>query len=161
LRGDPRAVDAYGEAHARGRDPQPGRALLRLQEGDAAAAATSVRTALAAVGLDPLRRAPLCVAAVETSVAAGRLPDAAAAAAELTSTASTYATSGLEAMATDARGALLLEGGRAAGAMLLPHERRATVLLAAAVPVHLAVSIGWAAVMAESQTCVAASTALL
>jgi len=117
LRGDPRAVDAYGEAHARGRDPQPGRALLRLQEGDAAAAATSVRTALAAVGLDPLRRAPLCVAAVETSVAAGRLPDAAAAAAELTSTASTYATSGLEAMATDARGALLLEGGRAEEAL--------------------------------------------
>ena len=41
----------------------------------------------------------------------------------------------------------MLEGGRAAGAMLLPHERRATVLLAAAVPVHLAMSIGWATVM--------------
>ena len=33
LRGDPSAADAYDEAHARGRDPQPGRALLRLQEG--------------------------------------------------------------------------------------------------------------------------------
>ena len=42
----------------------------------------------------------------------------------------------------------MLEGGRAAGAMLLPHERRTTVLLAAAAPVHLALSIGWAAVMA-------------
>lgn len=117
LRGDPRAVDAYVEAHARGRDPQPGRALLRLQEGDAVGAATSVRTALAAVGPDPLRRAPLCVAAVETSMAAGRLPDAATAAAELASTASAYATSGLEAMATDARAALLLEGGRAEEAL--------------------------------------------
>jgi hypothetical protein len=42
----------------------------------------------------------------------------------------------------------LLEGGRAAGAMLLPHERRTAVLLAAAVPVHLALSLGWAAVLA-------------
>jgi hypothetical protein len=40
--------------------------------------------------------------------------------------------------------------GRAAGAMLLPNERRATVLLAAAVPVHLAISVGWAAVMAAT-----------
>jgi hypothetical protein len=44
----------------------------------------------------------------------------------------------------------LLEGGRAAGAMLLPHERRTAVLLAAAVPVHLTLSIGWAAVMARA-----------
>ena len=42
----------------------------------------------------------------------------------------------------------MLEGGRAAGAMVLPHERRTRVLLAAAAPVHLALSIGWAAVMA-------------
>ena len=44
----------------------------------------------------------------------------------------------------------MLEGGRAAGAMLLPHERRTAVLLAAAVPVHLAISIGWAVVMATA-----------
>jgi hypothetical protein len=43
-----------------------------------------------------------------------------------------------------------LEGGRAAGAMLLPHERRTAVLLATAAPVHLAISIGWAAVMAAA-----------
>jgi hypothetical protein len=42
----------------------------------------------------------------------------------------------------------VLEGGRAAGAMLLPRERRTPVLLAAAVPVHLALSLGWAAVLA-------------
>jgi hypothetical protein len=48
------------------------------------------------------------------------------------------------------RGDDLLEGGRAAGAMLLPHERRTAVLLAAAAPVHLAISIGWAAVMATA-----------
>jgi hypothetical protein len=48
------------------------------------------------------------------------------------------------------RGDDVLEGGRAAGAMLLPHERRTAVLLAAAAPVHLALSIGWAAVMATA-----------
>ena len=117
LRGDPSAADAYDEAHARGRDPQPGRALLQLQEGDAAGAATSVRSAVAAVGADPLRRAPLCAAAVEIAVAAGRLDDAAAAASELAATAATYATSGLEAMAAAARGAVLLAEGRAEEAL--------------------------------------------
>jgi hypothetical protein len=48
------------------------------------------------------------------------------------------------------RGDDVLEGGRAAGAMLLAHERRTAVLLAAAAPVHLAISIGWAAVMATA-----------
>jgi hypothetical protein len=48
------------------------------------------------------------------------------------------------------RGDDVLEGGRAAGAMLLPRERRTAVLLAAAAPVHLTISIGWAAVMATA-----------
>src|SRR5919197_5494164 len=46
------------------------------------------------------------------------------------------------------RGEDVLEGGRAAGAMVLPHERRTAVLLAVAAPVHLAISLGWAAVIA-------------
>ena len=117
LRGDSRAAGAYDEAHARGRDPQPGRALLQLQGGDAAGAATSVRTALTAVGGDPLRRAPLCAAAVEIAVSAGRPGDASSAASELAATAATYATSGLEAMAGWARGAVLLAEGRAEEAL--------------------------------------------
>ena len=44
----------------------------------------------------------------------------------------------------------MLEGGRAAGAMLLAHERRTAVLLVAATPVHLALSMGWAAVLATA-----------
>jgi DNA-binding NarL/FixJ family response regulator len=117
LRGDPSAADAYDEAHARGRDPQPGRALLRLEEGDADGAAASVRAAIAAVGPDPLRRAPLCSAAVEIALAAGRQDDAAAAATELAETASIYGTSGLHAIATTARGAVLLAEGRAEEAL--------------------------------------------
>jgi hypothetical protein len=41
-----------------------------------------------------------------------------------------------------------LEATRAAGAMLLPRERRTGPLLAAAVPVHLALSLGWGVVLA-------------
>jgi hypothetical protein len=43
-----------------------------------------------------------------------------------------------------ARGDDVLEGARAAGALLLWRERRTLPLLAAAVPVHLALSLGWA-----------------
>ena len=122
LRGDPGAADAYDEAHARGRDPQPGRALLQLQTGDAAGAARSVRSAVAAVGADPLSRAPLCAAMVEIAIAAGRLDDAVAAASELEATAATYATSGLEAMAAAARGAVLLAEGQAEEALPVLRE---------------------------------------
>jgi hypothetical protein len=46
-----------------------------------------------------------------------------------------------------ARGDDVLDGARAAGTLLLPHETRTAVLLAAAVPVHLALSLGWAVVL--------------
>jgi hypothetical protein len=45
------------------------------------------------------------------------------------------------------RGEDVLMGARAAGTLLLPRERRTLPLLAAAVPVHLALSLGWAAVL--------------
>jgi hypothetical protein len=48
------------------------------------------------------------------------------------------------------RGDDVLDGARAAGAMVLPRERRTAVLLLAAVPVHLALSLGWAGVMAAA-----------
>jgi hypothetical protein len=47
-----------------------------------------------------------------------------------------------------ARGDDALDGACAAGAMLLPRERRTALLLVAAVAVHLALSLGWAGVMA-------------
>jgi hypothetical protein len=50
-------------------------------------------------------------------------------------------------LVTLARREDLLEGGRAAGSLLLPWERRTLPLLAAAVPVHLALSLGWAVVL--------------
>ena len=40
------------------------------------------------------------------------------------------------------------EGGRALGKVLLPREERTLVLLLAGAPVHLALSLGWAGVLA-------------
>jgi hypothetical protein len=45
------------------------------------------------------------------------------------------------------RGEPLLDAATAAGSILLPREHRTLPLLTAAVPVHLALSFGWAAVL--------------
>lgn len=50
---------------------------------------------------------------------------------------------------TLARREPLLDGARAAGAIVLPRETRTPVLLAAAVPVHLGLSLGWAVAIAR------------
>ena len=42
-----------------------------------------------------------------------------------------------------------LEATAAAGSILLPREERTPVLLVAAVPVHLALSLGWGVVLAR------------
>ena len=44
-------------------------------------------------------------------------------------------------------GRSVLDGAAAAGSLLLPRERRTAPLVIAAVPVHLALSIGWALVL--------------
>jgi hypothetical protein len=51
---------------------------------------------------------------------------------------------------TLARSESLLDGATAAGTVLLPAERRTLPLVAAAVPVHLALSFGWAAVLSAT-----------
>lgn len=49
---------------------------------------------------------------------------------------------------TLATGGDLLEGARAAGSLLLPRASRDLLLLMAAVPVHLGLSLGWGVVLA-------------
>lgn len=110
LRGDHVGAEAaYRESHARGRDPQPGQALLRLQAGDVHGAASSIRSALAAA--EPWRRPAICAAAVEIGLAAGHGDDARAAAQELVATADRLGTSGLTALAVTAHGAVALHDG--------------------------------------------------
>jgi hypothetical protein len=53
-------------------------------------------------------------------------------------------------LVTLARGEDLLESGRAAGSILLGERAPAPLLLAAALPVHLGLSVGWAHVLAAT-----------
>ena len=48
------------------------------------------------------------------------------------------------------RGDDVLEGARAVGTIVLPHERRTPVLLITAGTVHLGISLAWSAVMAAA-----------
>jgi DNA-binding CsgD family transcriptional regulator len=105
------AHEAYRQAHELGRDPHPGLALLRLAEGDAAAAAGTLQTAVAACA-DPLIRARLRAAQVDVALATGDADTATAAAADLEGIATTYASPGLTATARQARGTALLAQGR-------------------------------------------------
>ena len=117
LRGDLEgAEEAFRQAHELGRDPQPGLALVRLAQGRLDAAATAIATAL--LGTDEaLARARLLTAEVPVSLAAGDLDRARAGAEELEATAARFASSGLTAVARQARGAVLVAQGDAAEAV--------------------------------------------
>ena len=118
LRGDlPGAEDAYSRSHHLGRDPQPGRAMLHLAHGRLGAAATSIRSALAAEPRGPLQLVRLWAAQVEIAMAAGDVATAREASACLDSAASTYAATGLVATASQARGAVRLADGDATAAL--------------------------------------------
>lgn len=118
LRGDLAAAEeAYRQAHACGRNPLPGLALLRLAQGKAEAALATARAAVAAEAPDRLLCARLCAALVEIALAAGEVAVAHQACATLEATAEQYRTSGLRAAALHSRAAVLLGEGRAAEAI--------------------------------------------
>lgn len=116
LRGDlPAAADAYRQAGALGLDPQPGMALLRFAEGDAAAAVGALDRTLGEVQAG-LARARLLPALIEVLLAAGEHAAAADAAGELELIAR-HATPALEAAAMQANAAVALAEGDAAAAL--------------------------------------------
>jgi DNA-binding CsgD family transcriptional regulator len=146
LRGELAAAeDAYRAASGAGREPQPGLALLRLAQGDLAAAASSIRRVLAEPG-DPPRRARLLPACIEIAIAAGELDEARRACDELAAISASLDTRVLEIMVSHARGAVALADGDALAALVplrqaldgwqavgAPYEAaRARALLAAA-----------------------------
>lgn len=117
LRGELRGADAaYRQASERGLDPQPGRALLRLADGDTAAASASLLRALRETqsGLDRARMLPAYIAIL---LAAGERSTAAEAARELEQIARLHATPALEATADQADAAVLLAEGDASAAL--------------------------------------------
>jgi class 3 adenylate cyclase len=112
--GDVAGADtAFKDAHALGRSPQPGLALLRLAEGRTAAAESLIREALADPGVTPLIRARLLPAAVEIALAAHNVGDAENASREMEQIADTYGTEALRAAAADARGLVAMRAGSA------------------------------------------------
>ena len=124
------AEEALLAADRVGWDPQPGLALVRLAQGDVAAAADSIRDALErpmrvpSKELPPdteLQRAPLLEAQVEIEVAAGDIDRARSAAEELELVAARFQSKALVASATLAEGRVRLAEGDAAdgGAALL------------------------------------------
>lgn len=136
------AENGYRRASRHGRQPMPGLALLELDRGDAAAAAASIRRALAE-GVDSAARPALLAAAVGIFSVTGDRDDARSAADELVAAATRPWTSGvLRALAKHASGSvLLLEGDpaaalaelRAAGdlwrTLHMPHEAARTAVV--------------------------------
>src|ERR671915_517066 len=118
------AEEAFLAAQRAGWDPQPGLALVRLAQGDVAAAAAAIRDALErplrvpSKELPPdtaLQRAPSLEAQVEIEIAAGNVDQARSAADELELVADRFQSKALVAGATLARGRVRLAEGDAAG----------------------------------------------
>ena len=119
------AEEAVLAAHRAGWEPQPGLALVRLAQGDVAAAAASIRDALERPARVPskelppdtdLQRAPMLEAQVEIEIAAGDLGRARAAADELERVAGRFHSRALVAGAILARGRVRLAEGHPAEA---------------------------------------------
>ncbi len=117
LRGElDEAEAAYREAHQSGREPQPGLALLRLAQGEVAAANAAIRRVVDEAS-DPLVRAQMLGAYVEIALAAGELSAAHEAADEMFNVAADLGAPFLSAQAAHARGAVLLAEGNARAAL--------------------------------------------
>jgi DNA-binding NarL/FixJ family response regulator len=111
------AQAAYRDASRLGLEPQPGLALLRLAQGDAEAAAATIRRAVSET-TSPLQRATLLPAYVEIMLASGEIELARDASRELKEIAERQRTDALDAMAAQAAGAVTLAEGEAQDALV-------------------------------------------
>jgi class 3 adenylate cyclase/predicted negative regulator of RcsB-dependent stress response len=110
------AEEAFHQAHELGEDPQPGLALLRLAQGKADAAASSIGRSLDELTWDKLARARLLPAKAEIARARGDAASARAAGEELDAIASEFDTTAIHAGADWAHGLADLTGGEASDA---------------------------------------------
>ena len=120
------AREAFRQAHQLSREPEPGRSLLRLAQGDTPGANISIKRALAGFDSHAFIQARLLPAAVEIGIAAGDLDSVAQHVAQLEQIAGSFRTTAVTATAEYARGLLLLARGDAARA--LPRQRHAVEL---------------------------------
>ena len=107
---------AFANASRHGREPQPGLALLRIAQGQHAAAVGAIRRALDDART-PARRANALRACVEISLAVGDVARGRAAADEFATFADKIGASLLRAAAAYARGAVQLADGQARDAL--------------------------------------------
>ena len=120
LRGQLDDADAlYLEASDRGREPQPGLALLRLAQGQPAVAAAALRRALAE-DHPWLERARLLAPYIEVLLAVDDLTAAGIASEELTAIALRCSTPFIEALAARSAGTVALADGAAAAGPQAP-----------------------------------------
>ena len=111
------AQEAYDRASARGRDPQPGAALLELASGRADQAWTAITAAVAESATNPFRCALMLRAQVEIGLAAGHLAGATSAYERLRRISETYPTPGFRAWADQAHGAILMASDQPTAAL--------------------------------------------
>ncbi|HET9671401.1 MAG TPA: LuxR family transcriptional regulator, partial [Actinomycetota bacterium] len=102
------AEEAFRRARELGFDPEPGHALLRLAEGKATGALSSLRLAAQDEGLSPLRRARVLAATVEAAIATGDPETARSVSAELDALAEGHGTPALSAVALATAGRVAL-----------------------------------------------------
>ena len=126
LRGDlADAATAYDAAATFGHEPQPGLALLWLDQGRVGAAVAAVRRLLGETH-DPVHRSRLLAGAVEVLVAGGQTDDAAVLATEFQTIATSFGCAPVQARAYHACALVALATGDADAA--LPLLRRERVL---------------------------------
>jgi DNA-binding CsgD family transcriptional regulator/tetratricopeptide (TPR) repeat protein len=119
LRGDLAAAEeAYRKASGHGREPYPGLALLRLEQGRIDVALTAIRRVLGATTL-VADRARLLPAYAEIQLAAGDVEGAREACADLAQLASSYEVGVLGAVLAQTEGAVLLAAGDPSGALVV------------------------------------------
>ncbi len=117
VRGDDAVAEqAYREASRRGREPQPGLALLRLARGERGVAMAAIRGALAGAS-EPGTRLALLPACVDVMLASDELAEATSACEELERLTPAGETA-LAAVVARARGAVELARGEAEAALV-------------------------------------------
>lgn len=115
------AQKSYRTAHQLGHDPQPGFALMRLEQGDLQSATSAIERSLSALR-DDLGRMHLLPAAIEIALGAGDIGAAQAHCAELTRLSHSFPSTLVEAMLSEATGDVSF--ATAGPAAALPEFRR-------------------------------------